>query len=192
MISGIIDSRLHTFTSMLCFTAVNRVVRCKNVLNTMSIIWYKTSVNMPRIAFLLMSVLHWLHLYLMRFCVGAPARTTSTKSKFEEVLIYRTIMEMNCLEIINNIAERSIKPFVIDRKIFLLPNTTPNTTNGATVNAVTLNAIQIAIASNLNPSDLFFTEVSKMTADSENWLGAMQPHNASESCKGVKKQRNQN
>ena len=51
------------------------------------------------------------------------------------------------LEISNNRAERSIKPFVIDRKNFLFANTP----KGATGSAVMFSLIQTAVENGLDP-----------------------------------------
>ena len=51
------------------------------------------------------------------------------------------------LELSNNRAERSIKPFVIDRKNFLFANTP----SGATSSAVIFSLIQTAIENGLDP-----------------------------------------
>ena len=51
------------------------------------------------------------------------------------------------LELSNNRAERSIKPFVIDRKNFLFANTP----SGATSSAVIFSLIQTAIENRLDP-----------------------------------------
>ena len=51
------------------------------------------------------------------------------------------------LEISNNHAERSIKPFVIDRKNFLFANTP----KGATGSAIMFSLIHTAIENNLDP-----------------------------------------
>ena len=51
------------------------------------------------------------------------------------------------LELSNNRAERSIKPFVIDRKNFLFANTP----KGATGSAVMFSMIQTAIENGLDP-----------------------------------------
>lgn len=94
------------------------------------------------------------------------------------------------LEISNNIAERSIKPFVIDRKNFLFSNTP----NGATASAVTFSIIQTAIANELDPYvylTYIFTEAPKMAANSDDWVEAMLPQNAPKFCKTGKKERGQ-
>ena len=95
------------------------------------------------------------------------------------------------LEISNNIAERSIKPFVIDRKNFLFSNTP----KGATASAVTFSIIQTAIANNLDPYTYLtyiFTEAPKMAANGEDWVEAMLPQNVSGPCEAGKKDRAQN
>ena len=51
------------------------------------------------------------------------------------------------MEISNNRAERSIKPFVIDRKNFLFVNTP----KGATGSAIMFSVIQAAIENGLDP-----------------------------------------
>ena len=51
------------------------------------------------------------------------------------------------LEITNNLAERSIKPFVIDRKNFMFSNTP----NGAQSTAVTFSIIETAKANDIDP-----------------------------------------
>lgn len=53
------------------------------------------------------------------------------------------------LEISNNRAERSIKPFVIDRKNFLFANTS----RGARASAVMFSTIETAKENDLNPFD---------------------------------------
>ena len=85
------------------------------------------------------------------------------------------------LEISNNLAERSIKPFVIDRKNFLFANTP----KGASSGAVTFSLIQTAIANILDPYRylrFILTEAPKMAAAGENWVSAMLPDNAPNSC----------
>ena len=89
------------------------------------------------------------------------------------------------LEISNNLAERSIKPFVIDRKNFLFANTP----KGATASAVMLSIIQTAIENKLDPYlylKYIFTEAPKMAAKNEDWITAMLPENVPDSCKAGK------
>ena len=136
---------------------------------------------------------------LDEFLAWAATRTASSKSKLGEALTYlhnngkelSEYLNDGRLEISNNIAERSIKPFVIDRKNFLFSNTP----KGATASAVMFSIIQTAIANNLNPYSYLsylFTEAPKMAANGVDWVTAMLPHNAPASCKGEKKDRGQN
>ena len=135
---------------------------------------------------------------LDEFLAWAATRTASSKSKLGEALTYlhnngkelSEYLNDGRLEISNNIAERSIKPFVIDRKNFLFSNTP----KGATASAVTFSIIQTAIANNLNPYfylSYLFTEAPKMAANGVDWVTAMLPHNAPASCKAEKKDRGQ-
>ena len=123
----------------------------------------------------------------------------SAKSKLGEALTYlhnngRELSEYlndGRLEISNNLAERSIKPFVIDRKNFLFANTP----KGATASAVMFSIIQTAIANHLDPYAYLthiFTEAPKMAAKGEDWVAAMLPQNAPDSCKAGRKERGQN
>ena len=85
------------------------------------------------------------------------------------------------LEISNNLAERSIKPFVIDRKNFLFANTP----KGAKASAVTFSLIQTAIANGLDPYKYLryvFKEATKITATGADWINVLLPENAPENC----------
>ena len=89
------------------------------------------------------------------------------------------------LEISNNLAERSIKPFVIDRKNFLFANTP----KGAAASAVMFSIIQTAIANDLDPYaylKFIFSEAPKMAARNEDWITALLPQNVQDTCR-VKK-----
>ena len=85
------------------------------------------------------------------------------------------------LEISNNRAERSIKPFVIDRKNFLFANTP----KGATASAVMFSLIQTAIENNLDPYR-YLTWLMKTAKDAdlsqENVLQTLLPWNAPKEC----------
>lgn len=89
------------------------------------------------------------------------------------------------LEISNNIAERSIKPFVIDRKNFLFSNTP----NGAMSTAVTMSIIETAKANELNPYKylewIFKTAPSIADPEDENhnWALLLMPENAPDECR---------
>ena len=85
----------------------------------------------------------------------ANSRTAAPKSALGKALNYlkeqwpylTSYLEDGRLEISNNRAERSIKPFVIDRKNFLFANTP----KGATGSAVMFSLIQTAIENKLDP-----------------------------------------
>ena len=85
----------------------------------------------------------------------ANSRTAAPKSALGKAFHYlkeqwpylTNYLKDGRLEISNNRAERSIKPFVIDRKNFLFANTP----KGATGSAVMFSLIQTAIENNLDP-----------------------------------------
>ena len=85
----------------------------------------------------------------------ANSRTAAPKSALGKAFTYlkeqwpylTNYLKDGRLEISNNRAERSIKPFVIDRKNFLFANTP----KGATGSAVMFSLIQTAIENNLDP-----------------------------------------
>ena len=87
--------------------------------------------------------------------VWANSRTAAPKSALGKAFHYlkeqwpylTNYLKDGRLEISNNRAERSIKPFVIDRKNFLFANTQ----KGATGSAVMFSLIQTAIENNLDP-----------------------------------------
>lgn len=126
---------------------------------------------------------------LDEFFAWGSSRAAAKKSKLGEALTYlhnnsRQLSEYlddGRLEISNNLAERSIKPFVIDRKNFLFANTP----KGATSGAVTFSLIQTAIANGLDPYRYLryiFAEAPKMAAVGEDWISAMLPENVPASC----------
>lgn len=87
--------------------------------------------------------------------VWANSRTAAPKSALGKALTYLreqwpylvNYLNDGRLEISNNRAERSIKPFVIDRKNFLFANTP----KGATGSAIMFSLIQTAIENGLDP-----------------------------------------
>ena len=87
------------------------------------------------------------------------------------------------LEISNNRAERSIKPFVIDRKNFLFVNTP----RGAKASAIMFSLIETAKENGLNP----FSYLTYIFTNAPNWdirnnmdmLERLLPENAPEFCK---------
>ena len=124
------------------------------------------------------------------FLTWGSTRTASSKSKLGEALTYlhnngkqlSEYLNDGRLEISNNLAERSIKPFVIDRKNFLFANTP----KGATASAVMFSMIQTAIANDLDPYrylSYIFTKAPKMATKNEDWVTAMLPQNVPISCK---------
>ena len=86
------------------------------------------------------------------------------------------------LEISNNRAERSIKPFVIDRKNFLFANTP----NGAAGSAVIFSMIQTALENQLDPYR-YLTWLLKMANGTDltrpDILQSLLPWKAPETCK---------
>ncbi len=131
---------------------------------------------------------------LDEFLSWGSSRNASSKSKLGKALTYlhnngkelSEYLNDGRLEISNNLAERSIKPFVIDRKNFLFANTP----KGATASAVMFSIIQTAIANDLDPYRYLvyiFTEAPKLAARNENWVAAMIPQNVPESCKAGRK-----
>ena len=127
---------------------------------------------------------------LEEFFAWGVTRKAAQKSKLGEALTYlnnnrRELSEYlndGRLEISNNIAERAIKMFVIDRKNFLFANTP----RGATASAVTFSIIQTAIANGLDPYRYLvyiFTQAPIMAANDEDWVTAMLPENVPDSCK---------
>ena len=86
------------------------------------------------------------------------------------------------LELSNNRAERSIKPFVIDRKNFLFANTP----KGATGSAVMFSLIQTAIENGLEPYK-YLTWLMKTAKDvdlaQEDVIQRLLPWNAPEECR---------
>ena len=127
---------------------------------------------------------------LDEFLAWGSSRRASSKSKLGIALTYlhnngkelSEYLNDGRLEISNNLAERSIKPFVIDRKNFLFANTP----RGASASAVMFSMIQTAIANELDPYrylSYIFTEAPKMAARKEDWVTAMLPQNAPASCR---------
>ena len=86
------------------------------------------------------------------------------------------------LEISNNRAERSIKPFVIGRKNFLFSNTT----NGAEKSAAIYSITQTAIENGLNPYEYLkyiFDVGRKIDMEDEEAVKNLLPWNAPEGCR---------
>ena len=123
------------------------------------------------------------------FLAWANVRTAAPKSALGKALNYlkeqwpylTNYLKDGRLELSNNRAERSIKPFVIDRKNFLFANTP----GGATGSAVIFSLIRTAIENNLDPYR-YLTWLMKTanTADltEPSTVEALLPWNAPEDC----------
>ena len=120
----------------------------------------------------------------------ANTRTAAPKSALGKAFTYlkeqwpylTNYLNDGRLELSNNRAERSIKPFVIDRKNFLFANTP----KGATGSAVMFSMIQTAIENGLDPYK-YLTWLMKTAKDTdmENAAAvqAMLPWNAPRECR---------
>ena len=86
------------------------------------------------------------------------------------------------LELSNNRAERSIKPFVIDRKNFLFANTP----KGAQGSAVMFSLIETAKENGLDPYR-YLVYILKITPSLDqgvaNWVAPLLPKNVPASCR---------
>lgn len=120
----------------------------------------------------------------------ANSRTAAPKSALGKALNYlkeqwpylTSYLKDGRLEISNNRAERSIKPFVIDRKNFLFANTP----KGATGSAVMFSLIQTAIENGLDPYK-YLTWLLNAAKDAdlsqEKVLQTLLPWNAPTECR---------
>lgn len=92
------------------------------------------------------------------------------------------VLEDGHLELSNNLAERSIKPFVIGRKNFLFANTP----RGAQSSAVIYSIIETAKANHLDPYRYLvyiFTKAPVLAAAHEpDWAVGLLPENAPKAC----------
>lgn len=114
--------------------------------------------------------------------VWAETKSAPPKSTLGKALHYlRTqwpylirYLEDGRLEISNNLAERSIKPFVIGRKDFLFANTP----NGAECSAVIYSLIETAKENGLDPYKYLawvLTEAPKLFETDRNWAAKLLP-----------------
>ena len=90
-------------------------------------------------------------------------------------------LEDGRLEISNNLAERSIKPFVMDRKNFLFANTP----NGARGSAVIFSMIETAKENRLDPYRYLvwvLQNAPNLAACGPGWAKRLLPENAPEEC----------
>ena len=120
----------------------------------------------------------------------ANTRAAAPKSALGTALTYlknqwpylTSYLEDGRLELSNNRAERSIKPFVIDRKNFLFANTP----KGAAGSAVMFSLIQTAIENGLEPYK-YLTWLMKTAKDAdpsqEDVIQSLLPWNAPKECK---------
>lgn len=124
------------------------------------------------------------------FLSWGGTRHAAPKSKLGEALTYlnnqgRTISNYlldGRLEISNNIAERTIKMFVIDRKNFLFANTP----KGAEASAVTFSIIRTAMDNGLDPFkylEYVFKTAPTLDTNAECWVEPLLPWNVPGSCK---------
>ena len=125
----------------------------------------------------------------------ANSRTTAPKSPLGKALTYLQnqwpyltgYLKDGRLELSNNRAERSIKPFVIDRKNFLFANTP----KGATGSAVMFSLIQTAIENGLEPYR-YLTWLMKTAKDAdltdEQTIQILLPWNAPAECRAARKE----
>lgn len=120
----------------------------------------------------------------------ANTRTTAPKSKLGIALNYLknqwptllVYLEDGRIELSNNRAERSIKPFVISRKNFLFANTA----GGAQGSAVMFSLIETAKENGLDPYRYLtwvLNEAPKRSAFGLDWAEALLPQNAPPPCK---------
>ena len=119
----------------------------------------------------------------------ANSRAAAPKSALGTALTYlknqwqclTSYLEDGRLELSNNRAERSIKPFVIDRKNFLFANTP----KGATGSAIMFSLIQTAIENGLEPYK-YLTWLMKTAKDAdlaqEDMIQNLLPWNAPVEC----------
>lgn len=94
-------------------------------------------------------------------------------------------LEDGRLELSNNRAERSIKPFVMGRKNFLFANTP----GGAQSSAVIYSLIETAKENGLDPFRYLawaLTNAPAMAATDENWAAKLLPENAPANCRALK------
>ena len=95
------------------------------------------------------------------------------------------VLEDGRLELSNNLAERSIKPFVIGRKNFLFANTP----RGAQGSAVIYSMIETAKANDLDPYRYLtwvLTNAPVLAAKEDDWVPKLLPAKAPAACKTLK------
>lgn len=120
----------------------------------------------------------------------SKTRTAAPKSKLGIALNYlknqwptlTTYLQDGRIELSNNRAERSIKPFVISRKNFLFANTT----NGVQSCAVLFSLIETAKENDLDPCRYLtwvLKEAPKRSCSDPDWAQTLTPQNAPPECR---------
>ena len=120
----------------------------------------------------------------------ANTRSAAPKSKLGEALNYLknqwstliVYLEDGHIELSNNRAERSIKPFVISRKNFLFANTA----KGAQDSAVMFSLIETAKENGLDPYRYLawvLNEAPKRSSNNTAWAAMLLPQNAPQNCR---------
>ena len=115
----------------------------------------------------------------------APPKSHLGKAVYyltEQEPYLRTYLEDGRLEIDNNRAERSIKPFVMSRKNFLFANTP----GGAESSAVVFSLIQTAIENGLDPYrylTYIFENAPVLFGETTDWVTPLLPENVPVECR---------
>ena len=128
------------------------------------------------------------------FWAWANTRTAPPKSKLGEALGYLKnnwahlirYLEDGRLELSNNRAERSIKPFVMGRKNFLFCNTP----GGAQDSAIMYSITETAKENGLDPFrylTYIFSTAPKLKENDPDWAKKLTPDQAPESCRSLRK-----
>ena len=126
---------------------------------------------------------------LDQFLAWAEAREVAPKSKLGQAFTYMqnqwesltNYLKDGRLEISNNRAERSIKPFVMGRKNFLFANTP----RGAKASAVTYSIIETAKANGLDPYcylRFLLKRLPGIDRTAKDWIEPLLPWNAPKEC----------
>lgn len=117
--------------------------------------------------------------------VKAPPKSHLGKAVYylsEQEQWLRRYLEDGRLEIDNNRAERSVKPFVMSRKNFLFANTP----GGAESSAVVFSLIQTAIETGLDPYRYLtyvFSNAPRLFEETTDWVTPLLPENAPKECR---------
>ena len=125
--------------------------------------------------------------------VWANTRNTAPKSALGKALTYlknqwpylNSYLLDGRIELSNNRAERSIKPFVISRKNFLFANTA----RGAQSSAVLFSLIETAKENGLDPYRYLtwvFAEAPRLSHADPEWASKLLPWNAPTNCRPAK------